>query len=137
MLAKGADPKLATRTGINPVMAAAGLGTKEEDTTGRHKTESDAIESIKLLLAAGTDINTANSQGQTALHGAAEKGSDKIVKFLAENGANLDLKDKQGRTALDVAMGLAGGGGGFDGSRKDIHESTAALLSQLMAASTK
>jgi ankyrin repeat protein len=137
LLAKGADPKLATRTGINPLMAAAGLGTKEEDTTGRHKTESDAIESIKLLLAAGTDINAANSQGQTALHGAAEKGSDQIVKFLAENGAKLDLKDKQGRTALDAAMGLAGGGGGFDGSRKDVHESTAAVLSQLTATSTK
>ena len=33
-------------------------------------------------------------------------------------------------------MGLAGGGGGFDGSRKDVHESTAALLRQLMAATT-
>jgi len=131
LLAKGADPKLATRAGINPLMAAAGLGTKEEDTTGRHKTEADAIESIKLLLAAGTDINAANGQGQTALHGAAEKGYDQVVKFLAANGAKVDLKDKQGRTALDAAMGLAGGGGGFDGSRKDVHESTAALLRQL------
>jgi ankyrin repeat protein len=137
LLAKGADPKLATRAGINPAMAAAGLGTKEEDTTGRHKTEADAIESIKLLLAAGTDINAANSQGQTALHGAAEKGSDQVVKFLAENGAKLDLKDKQGRTALDAAMGLAGGGGGFDGSRKDVHETTAALLRQFMASAAR
>jgi ankyrin repeat protein len=131
LLAKSADPKLATRAGINPLMAAAGLGSKEEDTTGRRKTEADAIESIKLLLAAGTDINAANGQGQTALHGAAEKGYDQVVKFLASNGAKVDLKDKQGRTALDAAMGLAGGGGGFDGSRKDVHESTAALLKQL------
>lgn len=133
LLDKGADPKLATRAGITPLMAAAGLGTKEEDTTGRFKTESDAIESIKLLLSAGVDINAANGQGQTALYGAALKGSDEIVKFLAEHGANLDAKDRQGRTALDAALGLAGGGGGFDGSRKDIHESTAAVLRQLMA----
>ena len=53
LLAKGADPKLATRAGINPLMAAAGLGTKEEDTTGRHKTEADAIESIKLFARGG------------------------------------------------------------------------------------
>ena len=43
LLAKGADAKLTTRAGINPLMIAAGLGTKEEDTTGRSKTEADAI----------------------------------------------------------------------------------------------
>jgi ankyrin repeat protein len=134
LLAKNADPKLATRNGINPVMAAAGLGTKEEDTTGRRKTEADAIESIKLLLDAGVDVNAADNRGQTALHGAAEKGYDQVVKFLAERGAKLDIKDKQGKTPLDAALGLAaGGGGGFDGSRKDVHESTAALLRELMA----
>lgn len=134
LLAKGADPKLATRTGINPLMAAAGLGTKEEDSTGRRKTEAEAIASIQALLDAGTDINTADSRGQTALHGAALRGLDKVVEFLAAHGAKLDAKDRQGHTALDAAMGLAGGSGGFDGSRKDVHESTAALLRKLMAA---
>ena len=37
-------------------------------------------------------------------------------------------------TALDAALGLAGGSGGFDGSRKDVHESTAELLKKLIAA---
>ncbi|HLH41614.1 MAG TPA: ankyrin repeat domain-containing protein [Bryobacteraceae bacterium] len=134
LLAHGADPKLATRNGINPVMAAAGLGTKEEDTTGRRKTEAEAIESIQLLLDAGVDVNAADSRGQTALHGAAEKGYDQVVKFLAEHGGKLDAKDRQGKTPLDAALGLAaGGGGGFDGSRKDVHESTATLIRQLLA----
>jgi len=136
LLAKNADPKLATRAGINPVMAAAGLGTKEEDTTGRRKTEPEAIEAIKLLLDAGVDVNAVDGRGQTALHGAAEKGFDQVVKFLAANGAKLDIKDKQGKTSLDAALGLAaGGGGGFDGSRKDVHESTAALIRELLAKS--
>ena len=46
LLEKGADAKLATRAGVNPLMIAAGLGTKEEDTTGRSKTEADTIATI-------------------------------------------------------------------------------------------
>src|SRR5204862_7424929 len=47
LLAKGADGKLATKAGVNPLMIAAGLGTKEEDTTGRNKTEADTIETLR------------------------------------------------------------------------------------------
>jgi uncharacterized protein len=135
LLAKGADPKLATRAGITPLMAAAGLGSKEEDTTGRFKTEAEAIEAIQLCLDAGVDINAASGQGQTALHAAALKGYDHVVQYLADHGANLNAKDRQGKTPLDEALGQGSGAGGFDGSRKDVHESTAELLKKLMAKS--
>jgi ankyrin repeat protein len=130
LLAKGSDPKIPTKFGITPLMAAAGLGTKEEDTTARKKTEAEAISSIKLCLDAGADVNAADNQGQTALHGAAQKGWDQVVQFLVDHGAKLDVKDKKGRTPLDAAMGLLGNGG-FDGSRRDVHESTAALIRKL------
>jgi len=42
---------------------------------------------------------------RTALHGAAMKGFDSIVKFLVEHGADLYAKDANGRTALDLAKG--------------------------------
>jgi uncharacterized protein len=132
LLATGADVKLVTKSGMTPVMAAAGLGTKEEDTTGRKKTEAEAIASIKLCVDAGADVNALDNQGDTALHGAAQKGHDQVVKFLVDHGAKLDVKDKRGRTPLDAAMGLMGNGG-FDGSRRDVHESTVALLRKLMA----
>ena len=127
LLAKGADPKISTKFGITPLMAAAGLGSKEEDTTGRKKTETEAIASIKLCLDAGVDVNAADGRGDTALHGAAQKGWDQVVQFLVDHGAKLDAKDQKGHTPLDAAMGLMGNGG-FDGSRRDVHESTAALL---------
>jgi len=131
LLDKGADARLATRAGINPLMAAAGLGSKEEDTTGRHKTEVDAIEAIKLCLKTGVDINATDSRGQTALHGAALKGYDQVVQFLVDQGAKVDVKDKRGFTPLDAAIGKAGGVG-FDGAAAVPHESTAALLARLM-----
>jgi ankyrin repeat protein len=131
LLAKGADAKLSTRNGINPLMAAAGLGTKEEDSTGRHKTEAEAIDAIRLCLENGVDINATDARGQTALHGAALKGYDQVVQFLADHGAKPDIKDKRGLTPLDFALGKAGGLG-FDGSASEPHPSTAALLRKLM-----
>jgi ankyrin repeat protein len=134
LLEKGADPKLTTRNAINPIMAAAGLGTKEEDTIGRKKTEKEAIDSIDLCLKAGLDINAVDSTGKTALHGAAQKGWDQVVQYLADHGARVNVKDKKGLTPLDAAMGLAGGLG-FDNTTGDVHESTAALLRKLGAQS--
>jgi len=131
LLAKGADVQLATRNGVNPLMAAAGVGTKEEDTTGRHKTEVEAIESIKLCLAAGVDLNAADRNGETAVHGAAREGYTEVVRFLAAHGARLDVKNKRGFTPLDAALGLAGGAG-FDGSAGVPHPETAAALRELM-----
>ncbi|HTR35204.1 MAG TPA: ankyrin repeat domain-containing protein [Bryobacteraceae bacterium] len=133
LLAKGADPNLATDTGVTPLMAAAGLGSRDSDTRGRFKTESEAIESCKILLAAGAKINAVDGRGQTALHGAAFWGDNQLVQFLADHGAKLDAKDARGMTPIDSAMGRAGGNG-FGGNRIDVHKDTAELLKKLMAA---
>jgi ankyrin repeat protein len=131
LLEKGADAKLANRNGVTPLMAAAGVGTSDADTTGRYKTQEEIIESIKLCLDAGVDIDAVDSNGRSALFGAAQQGFDKVVSFLASRGAKVDLKDRSGRTALDAASGLAGGAG-FDGSSGVAHEATIAVLKKLM-----
>ena len=135
LLEHGADPTLApTRSGINPLMAAAGLGTAEQDTTGRLKTQEQAIEAIQLLLDRGLDINGQATDGQTAVHGAAMQGFDDVIRFLAAKGAKLDTADKDGFTPLDVALGKAGGFG-FSGQEGVVREGTAAVLRDLMATS--
>ncbi len=136
LLEKGADPKLSTRNGINPVMAAAGLGTNESDGVGRKKTQKEAIESIDLLLKAGVDINAVDSRKESALFGAAQKGWDDVIQYLADHGAKLNEKDAKGLTPLDAANGLAGGLG-FDNTTGDVHESTVALLKKLIAAKSQ
>jgi uncharacterized protein len=132
LLDKGADPKLATRNGVNALMAAAGVGTREEDNTGRKKTEPETIDTIKMLLAAGVDINAQDSRGQTALFGAALWGKDQVVEFLVKSGADTNLGDKKGKTVLDAALGNAGGVG-FDQASGTPHPSTAELLRKLTA----
>jgi ankyrin repeat protein len=133
LLEHGADPTLApTRSGINPLMAAAGLGTAEQDTTGRSKTQVDAIAAVQLLLDYGLDVNAQATDGQTAVHGAAMQGFDEVIRYLATKGAKLDTPDKDGFTPLDVALGKAGGFG-FSGQEGVVREATAALLTELIA----
>jgi hypothetical protein len=109
---------------------AANLATREEDMTGRNKTQKDAIETITLLVAAGTDINGTDTQGRTAAHGAALWGLTDVIKFLHAKGAKLDVKDKRGLTALDHAMGLAGGFG-FGGTAAVVQDETAKVIVEL------
>ena len=56
---------------------------------------------VKLFVAAGMSVDTADSWGRTALHEAAWHLS--VVKFLVGQGASLTAKDNKGRTALHVA----------------------------------
>jgi ankyrin repeat protein len=131
LLDRGANANAATLDGITPLLAAAGVGSRDSDTRGRYKTEQDAVASVNLLLDRGAAIAAADNRGQTAMHGAAFWGFNDLVKTLAKRGAKLDAKDHRGMTPIDSAMGRAGGNG-FGGNRIDVHQDTADLLKQLM-----
>jgi len=133
LLAHGANPSLPTASGITPLMAAAGNASVGLDTRGRYKTEAQSIEAVKVLLAAGADINARDNNGQTALYGAATWGWNDLVRALAAEKADLSVKDSRGRTAADVAMGGPSSSGR---ASAEPHPETAALLRNLMAAAT-
>lgn len=130
LLAHGANAKLGTVQGHNPLMTAADQGTKESDTTGRYKTEAQIIEAIQLCLDQGLDVNATAVDGRTAVFGAAIFGHNEVLKFLRTKGARLDVKDKKGISVLDAAMGKAGGFG-FTGSDGIYWQQTVALIGQL------
>jgi ankyrin repeat protein len=104
LLAHGADPNIATFAGTTALMAAAGVNW----VGGQTYTESKGalMEAVKLCLEKGANVNDANSMGITAVIGAANRGSDDIIEFLAQKGAKLDAKDKEGRTPLVWAQGV-------------------------------
>jgi ankyrin repeat protein len=118
LLAHGADPNLATKNHTTAFMLAAGLGWRDLYSEG---SDADAIEFLRIGLERGADINAANDLGNTALHGAAERGTAKVVEFLVARGARLDAKNKKGQTPLDMALGFA-----------PVRESAASLLRDLM-----
>ena len=123
LLEHGADPKAATEQGVTALMAASGQGWRYGDSQIRAE---DALEGVKLCVSLGLDVNAANKKGETALHGAADRGADSIVRYLLSRGARADVKDEKGHTPLEVARG--GQVRGHPG-----YPSTAALLMQTVS----
>ncbi len=123
LLAAGADPKVTTKDGNNALLFAAGIGYRDKQTQG---TDAQALEAVKLCMDQGLDVSQTNAKGETVLHGAANRGSDLLVKFLVEHGAKLDAKSKAGFTPLDIAMGKDS-----FGALPVPHDSRVALLRSL------
>ena len=62
------------------------------------------LNSLLHLILVGSDIDTADKHGRTALHIAAENGLYDAVNVLLQRKANLDIRNKFGKTPLEVAV---------------------------------
>jgi ankyrin repeat protein len=104
LLAHHADPNLATDAGTTPLMVAAGVNWAVAETFDEGP--AALLEAVQLAHELGNDINAQNSMGIAAIHGAANRGANDVIEYLAANGARLDVRDAQGRTPLDWAKGV-------------------------------
>jgi ankyrin repeat protein len=140
LLARGADPQIATVLGVTALQVAAGIGWVEGITNEWSREET--LEAVRLLLELGLDPNAQAETGRVALHGAAHKGRPDVVQLLVDRGARLDVRDygntdnRGGRLAVhtwqpvDYADGLV-----RVGVQSAIaHPETGLLLRQLLTA---
>lgn len=127
LLKHGADAKAVTENGVNALMAAAGQGWRFGDSEIH---EDDALEGVKYCIELGLDVNAVNAKKETALHGAADRGADRIVAYLVAHGARIDVRDEKDKTPIDLAMG--GEVRGHPG-----YPSTEKLLRQLAAGASQ
>jgi ankyrin repeat protein len=126
----GADPGIGNVDGCTPLMAAAGIGVGAAAANETAGTEEEVLEAIRFLLAHGADVNEVDSNGETAMHGAAYKNLPRVIGFLAESGARLDVwnrTNKYGWTPLMIAEGHR------PGNFKPSAETAAALLALMDA----
>ena len=80
LLAAGADPNIAQKNGVTPLMACADAGT---------------VEGVRALIAKGADVNAREAEDdQTALMWAAAEGHAAIVKLLIDNGADVAVRSR-------------------------------------------
>jgi ankyrin repeat protein len=106
LAAGGADLRLATGDGTTAIIAAAGADHRTGGPPGTPPAEEpDALAAVAAALELGCDVNAANQAGNSALHIAALRGYNTIVKLLLEHGARTDIKNKRGQTPLSITPG--------------------------------
>jgi ankyrin repeat protein len=100
--------------------------------------EKDALELIRVLHEAGTDVDVValvnhieEVRGGTALHYAVRKRYKEVIKELASYGIDLNATDQDGLTALDYTQSR--GFMPFMALQTPVYEEEAALLRELGA----
>jgi ankyrin repeat protein len=125
LLQYGADPSIRTEEGATVLMAAAGVGIWHVGESAG--TNEEVFETVKLAWEVGNDVNAADANGDTALHGAVHRGANAIVQFLVEKGAKIDVVNRIGWTPWIIADGV------FYPNTYNRHPETAELLVELGA----
>ena len=109
----GADVSMGLVGGSTPLMVAA-LG-KQRVQPGRtlivlpgqrvnREPERRALEAVQVVVELGADIDAVDEAGDSALHVAAQKRFETVIRFLATQGANLSARNAKGDTPLRVAL---------------------------------
>jgi ankyrin repeat protein len=60
----------------------------------------NALETAKILVAAGLNVNEKNNNGESPLHRAAMTGIPELIEFLIQRGASVNARDNWGGTPL-------------------------------------
>jgi ankyrin len=91
LLAHGADPHIQSSDRETSLMAACAEGF----INGYHRVRDskERLETVKLMVSLGEDVNAADAYGITPLMDAANFGDIEIVRYLIEQGADLGAHD--------------------------------------------
>ena len=74
-----------------------------------------SMEHVSMLIDAGANLESANADGFTTAHAAAEVDHAEVIPVLSRAGANLEAQTNAGYRPIHIAAGLG-------------HQSTAAAL---------
>ena len=91
MLASGADPNVSDQYGATPI----------SELVFSKYTQEDQIAVIRLLVAAGADVNATPPRCPSSLHHAAKENALQTMAILVELGGRLEARNHQGWTPLD------------------------------------
>jgi uncharacterized protein len=92
---------------VTPLQAAAGVGFGEgfAGNSHRHAPEGTLAAVRYLVEELHADVNARDHEGNTALHHAAARGDNEMIRYLVEHGADVKAVNREGRTTVDMANG--------------------------------
>ena len=113
--------------GATPLHAAAGPGYAMGFAgNSHHVAPTGMLPAVKYLVEElGADVNAVDHDGNTAVHHAASRGDNEMIKFLVSKGADVKKINRSGQTTIDVANGPV--------QRTQPYPETIALLASLGA----
>lgn len=88
LLQKGANPNIAAKNGVTPLVLATNLGFND---------------GVEVLVDGGARVDVTNAAGETPLITAVHRRDAALVRLLLSKGANADRTDNSGRSARDYA----------------------------------
>lgn len=94
LLGKGANPNLADKHGVTPLMLASEMGD---------------VDSVSALAQSGARVDEANDTGETPLISAVHARDIPMIRVLLAAGADPDRADNSGRNARDYAKADSAG----------------------------
>ncbi|MEP7116888.1 MAG: ankyrin repeat domain-containing protein [Acidobacteriota bacterium] len=92
---------------IPPLLASSGAGYGEGFAGNAHRfAPSGMLAAVKYLIEdLGTDPNSRDADGNTAMHHAASRGDNEMIKYLVSKGADVTMQNRGGQTTVDMANG--------------------------------
>ncbi len=93
--------------GVYPIHAATGVGYGEGFAANSHRHAPDAwMASAKYLIEElKVDVNMRDHNGYNAVHHAAARGDNELIKYLASKGGDIMAISRRGQTTVDMANG--------------------------------
>ena len=104
LVANGADTQILNVHRDTPLMVAAGVGLHNPGEDAG--TEHEVLEAVKYLIDLGFDVNAVNSNGETAMHGAAYRGFVSVLDLLRDRGATYSVENIVGWKPINIADGV-------------------------------
>lgn len=90
---------------IPPLHAASGVGYGTSRVAQQHRSVPDGwMPAARYFLEElGIDVNLRDADGFTALHHAAARGDNDMIRYLVKKGANVMAVNRAGQTTVDMA----------------------------------
>jgi len=103
----GLPPVPAGGPGVYAIHAASGVGYGEGFAANIHRVVPDGwLPAVRYLVEElGADVNQRDHNGYTAMHHAAARGDDEMIRYLVEHGGDVMVVSRRGQTTVDMANG--------------------------------